>query len=124
MKKIWKWIERIALLIAIISGLKVIGIMNIFACLKTFWIQLTAWQFLLILSIMILLCSFIIFLVNLYQKTNDIINDFTTFKNDMKKWIGLFSYRDKYSDLKGKIKTYIREEFEKEKKSQPQNSAD
>ncbi len=33
--------------------------------------------------------------------------------NDLKKWIGLFSYKDKYSNLKGKIKLYISEELEK-----------
>lgn len=44
------------------------------------------------------------------------------FNNDLKKWIGLFSYGDKYSDLKGKIKLYIKEEIEKE--GQPENSAD
>jgi hypothetical protein len=35
------------------------------------------------------------------------------FSNDLKKWIGLFSYKDSYSDLKGKIKLYIKEELEK-----------
>lgn len=38
------------------------------------------------------------------------------FSNDLKKWIGLFSYKDSkgsYSDLKGKIKRYVQEELEK-----------
>lgn len=47
--------------------------------------------------------------------------------NDLKEWVGLFSYKDgrgEYSDLKGKIKRYIQEELEKERESQPANSPD
>lgn len=120
MKGFWKWVERIAWFAAIVSGLKVIGMDNVIIYTKEFWSQLTPWQFLLILSLAVLLCNFIIFLVTLYRRTNSIIQDF----NSLKKWIGLFSYRDKYSDLKGKIKLYIKEEIEKEKESQPENSAD
>ncbi len=32
------------------------------------------------------------------------------FNKKLEKWIGLFSSRNRYSDLKGKIKYYIREE--------------
>jgi hypothetical protein len=40
------------------------------------------------------------------------------FTNNLRQWIGFFSYRDSngvvlYIDLKGKIKQYIREELEK-----------
>ena len=42
------------------------------------------------------------------------------FNSGLKKWIGLFSYKDKekggYSDLKGKVKLYIKEELEKANK--------
>jgi hypothetical protein len=37
------------------------------------------------------------------------------FANYVKKWIGLFSYKDSYFDLKGKIYFYIKEELEKNK---------
>jgi cytochrome b subunit of formate dehydrogenase len=116
MKEIWKWIERVASIVVIVSGFKVIGMVNIFTYFNTLWTQLTAWQFLLILSTVILLCSFIMFLVKLHKKINTLIDDF----NDLKKWIGLFSYKDKkgsYTDLKGKINRYIAEELEKEKKT-------
>jgi hypothetical protein len=37
------------------------------------------------------------------------------FKNKVEKWIGLFSYKDRYNDLKGKIHFYIKEELENKK---------
>jgi hypothetical protein len=45
------------------------------------------------------------------------------FINDLIKWIGYFSYPNKeggylYTDLKGKIKQYIKEELEKKSKQQ------
>jgi len=42
------------------------------------------------------------------------------FNNNLKKWIGLFSYKDdkgSYNDLKGKVKRYIQEELEGHDKS-------
>ena len=83
----------------------------IFIYLEIFWTQLTAWQFLLVLSVLILLCSFIVFLVKINSQTNKIIEDLKY----LKKWICLFSYSDKkgkYNNLKGKIKRYISEELE------------
>ena len=36
------------------------------------------------------------------------------FNHKVEKWIDLFSYKDRYHDLKGKIQCYIRDELEKE----------
>ncbi|MBW2643689.1 MAG: hypothetical protein JRC89_10050 [Deltaproteobacteria bacterium] len=54
--------------------------------------------------------------IQLRQLRSDFTNfkkDLTKFKNDLNDWIGLRSYESRYFDLKGKIKTYIREELEK-----------
>ena len=61
---------------------------------------------------------YLIFLISYFLwKLNRNINELHRFNNDLKKWIGLFSYQDSkggYIDLKGKIKRYIEEELEKE----------
>ena len=54
----------------------------------------------------------------IYQIITDYVR-LRLFNNDLKKWIGYFSYPDKegryyYIDLKGKIKRCIQEELEKE----------
>ena len=35
------------------------------------------------------------------------------FRNKVDKWIDLYSYKDRYHDLKGKIQCYIKDELEK-----------
>jgi hypothetical protein len=67
----------------------------------------------------ILSICYLIFLISYFLwKLNRGINELNRFNNDLTRWIGFFSYRDSkgvvlYTDLKGKIKQYIKEELEK-----------
>ncbi|MDD1777860.1 MAG: hypothetical protein LUQ65_06780 [Candidatus Helarchaeota archaeon] len=121
MKVFWKWIQRAVWLIALVSYLK--GWVDMDA-IKLFWNDLSPWKLIFVLSVLIILYEIITFLYNLkkqvlhIQGLGDRISKLEIIINDLKEWIGLFSYKDMYSNLKGKIKVYIREELEKESTDQ------
>jgi len=124
MDTFWKWLERIAAFTAIISFLKWWDMEDIMIFLKQLWNSFTAWQFLFFLSIIVLLYRFVIFLVNIHRLTKELknvddkIGNITGNINELKEWIGLLSYKDRYSDLKGKINFFVKEELEKESRDQ------
>jgi hypothetical protein len=66
-----------------------------------------------------LIYKFIKFLVNIGKSTsrvenlNNKIDSINGNINELKEWIGLLKHKDKYSDLRGKIRFFAREELEK-----------
>ena len=99
-----EWIRPVLL------GLAVVGITWI---LKEFWGNIEMKH---IISFLITFLPIIVglFAFFLYWVVRDYLK-MRRFNNKLEKWIGLFSYKDSkghYSDLKGKIKRYIREELE------------
>jgi len=121
MENFWKWAQRIAYITTIISFLKGWNMKDIIIFVKEFWNNFTPWQFLFFLSIIVLLYRFVTFLVNIHKSTKELKNldkkiaDIDGNIDELKKWIGLFSYKDGYHDLKGKIQFYIKDALENKK---------
>jgi hypothetical protein len=105
MKRIWESILAGIIVGLIFQGLEKFGGINIMKFIyQSFVVELWPMWIGLLVAL-------------LYWMIRDYIK-LRRFINNLEKWIGLFSYKDSkgsYSDLKGKIKLYIREELEKNK---------
>lgn len=113
MEKFWKWAGRVAWIVAIISFIKewIVGA-SVMEFIKQLWINLTPWQLLLFLAVIVIIIRFVIFLVKI-NKIGKNVDLLVKDMDDLKNWIDKFRYKQHYSDLKGKINFYIRKELEK-----------
>ncbi len=112
----WKYVERVAWIVAIFAGIfsfrKDLDVAEVINFGKQLWSNLTPWQFLFFLSIALLLYQFITFLINVHRATKQVKN-LNEKVGKMEEWIGILSHKDAYSDLKGKIRFFAKEEIEK-----------